>query len=161
MATVNIGRLRFVWKGTYSGATAYVVDDVVYYAGGSYVCIQNTTGNSPSTGVNTAYWNVMSVGGTDIVSLVGLTSGDIIVWNGTAWVRQGMGTAGQVLKVNSGGTALEYGTMDLSGYINAASGSGSAYGNSIPRIMSVSLTKSGQSAVLSVGTNCNCQCQCC
>jgi hypothetical protein len=158
MATVNIGRLRFVWKGTYSGATAYVVDDVVYFAGGSYVCIQNTTGNSPSVGVNTAYWNVMSVGGTDITSLVGLTSGDIIVWDGTAWVRLGKGTAGQVLKVNAGGTALEYGTMDLSGYVNAASGSIGAYGNSIPRVMSVNISKSGQSVVLSGSSNCNCQC---
>jgi len=159
MATVNIGRLRFVWKGTYSGATAYVVDDVVYYAGGSYVCIQNTTGNAPSTGVNTAYWNVMSVGGTDITSLVGLTSGDIIVWDGTAWVRLGKGTAGQVLKVNAGGTALEYGTMDLSGYVNAASGSVGAYGNAgPPRVMSVSISKSGQSVVMSGSSNCNCAC---
>jgi hypothetical protein len=158
MATVNIGRLRFVWKGTYSGATAYVVDDVVYFAGGSYVCILNTTGNAPSVGVNTAYWNVMSVGGTDITSLVGLTSGDIIVWNGTAWTRLGKGTAGQVLKVNSGGTALEYGTMDLSGYVNAASGSIGAYGNATPRVMSVSITKSGQSVVLSGSANCNCNC---
>jgi hypothetical protein len=161
MATVNIGRLRFVWKGTYSGATAYVVDDVVYYAGGSYVCIANTTGNAPSAAVNTAYWNVMSVGGTDIVSLVGLTTGDIIVWNGTAWERKGMGTANQVLKVNSGATGLEYGSIDLSGFMNAATGSGSAYGNAIPRISSVSLSKSGQTAVLSVGANCNCNCQCC
>lgn len=161
MATVNIGRLRFVWKGTYSGATAYVVDDVVYFAGGSYVCILASTGNAPSTGVNTAYWNVMSVGGTDITSLVGLTAGDIITWNGTAWVRLAKGTADQVLKVNSGGTALEYGTMDLSGYVNAASGSGSGYGNVTPRVSSVSLAKSGQTAVLTVGTNCNCNCQCC
>ena len=161
MATVNIGRLRFVWKGTYSGATAYVVDDVVYYAGGSYVCIQNTTGNAPSVAVNTAYWNVMSVGGTDIASLVGITTGDIIFWNGTAWTRQGIGTAGQVLKVNSGATGFEYGTVDLSAYINAASGSGSGYGNVTPRVSSVSLSKSGNTAVLSVGTNCNCNCQCC
>jgi hypothetical protein len=159
MATVNIGRLRFVWKGTYSGATAYVVDDVVYYAGGSYVCIQNTTGNSPSTGVNTAYWNVMSVGGTDIVSLVGLTSGDIIVWNGTAWVRQGMGTAGQVLKVNAGGTALEYGTVDLSNVVSSVSNSFSKSGNSTTIVQSASLSKSTNTNIhLTVNANCNCQC---
>lgn len=160
MATVNIGRLRFVWKGTYSGATAYVVDDVVYYAGGSYVCIQNTTGNAPSTGVNTAYWNVMSVGGTDIVSLVGLTSGDIIVWNGTAWVRQGMGTAGQVLKVNAGGTALEYGTVDLSNVVSSVSNTSTKVGNARAYVESVTLSKSTATNINGF-TYYNCNCQCC
>jgi hypothetical protein len=160
MATVNIGRLRFVWKGTYSGATAYVVDDVVYYAGGSYVCIQNTTGNSPSTGVNTAYWNVMSVGGTDIVSLVGLTAGDIIVWDGTAWVRQGMGTAGQVLKVNAGGTALEYGTVDLSNVVSSVSNTSTKFGNARNYVESVTLSKSTPTNINGY-TYYNCNCQCC
>jgi len=160
MATVNIGRLRFVWKGTYSGATAYVVDDVVYYAGGSYVCIQNTTGNAPSTGVNTAYWNVMSVGGTDITSLVGLTSGDIIVWDGTAWVRLGKGTAGQVLKVNAGGTALEYGTVDLSNVVSTADTTNSRSGNGGGQTVSyATLYKNTNTNVrLQLNTNCNCNC---
>jgi hypothetical protein len=46
MATVNIGKIKFNWKGTYSGATAYVVDDVVESSGSSYICILASTGNA-------------------------------------------------------------------------------------------------------------------
>ena len=29
MATVDVGAIRFNWRGAYAGGTAYVVDDVV------------------------------------------------------------------------------------------------------------------------------------
>ena len=54
MATVNLGRIKFVWQGAYSGATAYVADDVVSYNGSSYICILASTGNLPT---NTTDWN--------------------------------------------------------------------------------------------------------
>lgn len=37
----------------YDSGTAYVVDDVVTYSGGLYICISNTTGNDPT---NATYW---------------------------------------------------------------------------------------------------------
>ena len=37
MATVNLGSIKFNWKGTYAGGTAYKVDDVVSYNGSSYI----------------------------------------------------------------------------------------------------------------------------
>jgi hypothetical protein len=43
------------------------------------------------------------------------TAGDIIYRNATVPVRLGIGTAGQVLKVNSGATAPEWATMGASG----------------------------------------------
>ena len=52
MATVNLGSIKFKWKGTYSGATAYTVDDVVEYNGSSYICKLASTGNLPT---NTTY----------------------------------------------------------------------------------------------------------
>ena len=74
-------------------------------------------------------------------------------WAGTTeWTR-----------VNNRPTALSQFSNNLGNYgafINAASGSGSQYGNSAPRITSVSLYKSGTSAVISVGTACNCNCDC-
>jgi len=45
-----------VWKGTYSGATAYAVNDAVSYNGVSYICILATTGNLPT---NVTYWAAM------------------------------------------------------------------------------------------------------
>jgi len=99
MATVNLGLIKFRWQGAYAGGTAYVKDDVVSYNGSSYVCILASTGNLPT---DTTYWNVMAEAGTDadIASIAGLAQGDILYYNGTAWVRLGAGTSGQVLQTN-------------------------------------------------------------
>ena len=39
----------------------------------------------------------------------GQTAGDVVYYNGTDWVRLPKGTASQVLKMNSGATAVEWG----------------------------------------------------
>ncbi len=49
MATINLGAIKFNWKGAYAGGTAYTVDDVVSSGGSSYVCILASTGNAVST----------------------------------------------------------------------------------------------------------------
>ena len=51
MAEINLGAIKFNWKGAYAGGTAYVVDDVVSYLGSSYVCILASTGNVPTIGI--------------------------------------------------------------------------------------------------------------
>lgn len=58
-------------KGTYSGATAYVIGDFVTYNGSSYTCIANTTGNLPT---NTTYWALIaSKGDTGATGSTGST----------------------------------------------------------------------------------------
>ena len=57
MATLNLGNIKFNWKGAYAGGTAYVVDDVVSYSGSSYICKLASTGNLPTNGT---YWDQMS-----------------------------------------------------------------------------------------------------
>jgi hypothetical protein len=47
-------------KGEYSAITAYTVGDFVSYGGGYYTCIQNTTGNAPTTDDDNAYWNLVA-----------------------------------------------------------------------------------------------------
>ena len=37
MAEFKLGRLRFVWKGTWTAATAYVKDDIIRHGGKTYV----------------------------------------------------------------------------------------------------------------------------
>jgi hypothetical protein len=108
MATVNLGRIKFVWQGAYSGATAYVADDVVSYNGSSYICILASTGNLPT---NATYWNLMAQTGTDITSLAGLAQGDVLYYNGTSWVRLGAGTSGQFLKTNGASANPSWGTV--------------------------------------------------
>ena len=61
MATINLGNLTFTHKGDYAGGTAYVKNDVVYYAtnGNSYIAKGATTGNVPTS---TAHWDLFLAG---------------------------------------------------------------------------------------------------
>jgi hypothetical protein len=119
MATVNLGSIKFKWKGTYSGATAYTVDDVVSYNGSSYICILASTGNLPT---NATYFEQMSQAGTDGTDLTSTltTQGDILYRDGSGLQRLPKGTAGQVLQMNSGATAPEY--ADASGGVISTGG---------------------------------------
>ena len=112
MATIDLGKIKFNWRGTYAGGTAYVPDDVVYYmdgsVGSSYMCVANTTGNAPSSGGTLhASWQYLAKGQATSPTT---TQGDVIVRGASADARLAIGTAGQALKVNSSANGLEYGT---------------------------------------------------
>ena len=116
MATINLGAIKFNWKGAYNSSTSYAVDDVVSSGGNSYVCIQ--AHSNQAVGNATAYWNIMSSAGTNgtngsngtDVGTVITTQGDILYRDGSGLQRLAKGTAGQVLQMNSGATAPEYAT---------------------------------------------------
>lgn len=113
MATVNLGRIKFVWQGAYNGATAYVADDVVSYNGSSYICILASTGNLPT---NTTYWNQMSqagtngTNGTDVGTVI-TTQGDLLYRDASGLQRLGAGTSGQFLKTNGAGANPQWSTV--------------------------------------------------
>ncbi len=111
MATIDLGKIKLKWRGTYAGGTAYVPDDVVEYTDGtvtsSYICVTASTGNAPSSGGSAhSSWNYMAKG--QAVSPT-TTRGDIIIRGASVDERLAIGTAGQVLKVNSSANGLEYG----------------------------------------------------
>ena len=121
MATIDLGKIKFKWQGTYAGGTAYVPDDVVYYVdgsvGSSYMCVANTTGNAPSSGGTPhASWQYLAKGQATSPTT---TQGDIIVRGASADGRLAIGSAGQFVKVNSGANGLEYGTVQQN-YTNTA-----------------------------------------
>jgi len=97
MAQIDLGKIKFKWRGAYNGATSYVVDDVVESSGSSYVCIAATTGNAPP---NATYWELMANKGVDadLFSISGTVQGDIYYNNGSAIARLAPGTSGQFLK---------------------------------------------------------------
>ena len=112
MATVNLGKIKLKWRGTYAGGTAYTPDDVVAYTDGtvtsSYICVTASTGNAPSSGGSAhSSWNFLAKGQNASPTT---TQGDIIVRGASADQRLGVGSAGQVLKVNSSANGLEYGS---------------------------------------------------
>ena len=100
MATIDLGKVAFVWKGTYASGTTYESKDVVQYTDSGetssyvYVNASSASGQTPSTSgtVNTTYWAKMA-GGSSGIWASGLS----------------LGTANQVVKVNAGATALEFG----------------------------------------------------
>jgi hypothetical protein len=57
----NLGKIRFTYKGAYSGATEYQLNDVVKYQGSSYVYINQVAGSGNNPG-NTTYWSKMTDG---------------------------------------------------------------------------------------------------
>ena len=118
MATVNLGSIKFKWKGTYSGATAYTIDDVVEYNGSSYICILASTGNLPT---NATYFEQMSsagtngtngTNGTDLTTTL-TTQGDIVYRDASGLQRLGAGTSGQALI--TGGTGANPSWGDVGG----------------------------------------------
>ena len=67
MAEFKLGRLRFVWQGTWTTGTSYVKDDIVRNSGKTYVCtIAHTASSTFVTDLNTVptRWNLVSDGST-------------------------------------------------------------------------------------------------
>jgi len=131
MATVNLGRIKFVWQGAYNGATAYVADDVVSYNGSSYICILASTGNLPT---NATYWQQMSSAGTNGTNGTDLgttltTQGDIVYRSASGLARLGAGTNGQVLTTAGAGANPSWSTVSsdyvLLATVNSTSGASS------------------------------------
>ena len=104
MATINLGAIKFNWKGAYNSGTAYVIDDVVSSGGSSYICVASSIGNAVS---DTSYWAVMAQAGTDIGTTL-TTQGDVLYRDGSGLQRLAKGTSSQTLAMNSGATAPEW-----------------------------------------------------
>ncbi len=124
MATVDLGKIKQVFRGTYDNSATYAPDDLVAFTDGSvtstYICLTATTGNAPSSG-GTAHANWAYVAKGQAVSPT-TTQGDIIVRGASADGRLAIGAAGKALKVNSSANGLEYG--DAGAWTVIASGSG-------------------------------------
>ena len=116
MATINLGRIKPVFRGAYAGGTAYVVDDIVTHGNESFICIQAGTGNATS---NASYWTKLAAKGTDgtDVGTTITTQGDILFRDGSGLQRLAIGTANQELRVNSSANALEYHTPSAGGIL--------------------------------------------
>ena len=125
MATVNLGKIKLKWRGTWSSGGSYTADDVVEYTDGSvtssYIAVASSSNQTPSSGgtVNSSYWNYAAKGQNASPTT---TQGDLIVRGASADERLAIGAAGKVLKVNSGANGLEYG--DGSVWTEIASGTG-------------------------------------
>ena len=121
MATVNLGRIKPVFRGAYSGSTAYVIDDIVTHGNESFICIQAHGAGTQATS-QTAYWTKLAAKGTDgtDVGATITTQGDILYRDGSGLQRLAKGTASQVLAMNSGATAPEWAAAAEGGLVKIA-----------------------------------------
>ncbi len=111
MATINLGAIKFNWKGAYNNSTAYAVDDVVSSGGSSYVCILASTGNAVSNGT---YWQVMAEGGDVATTLT--TQGDVLYRDNSGLQRLAAGTNGQYLKTQGSGANPTWADVSVGAY---------------------------------------------
>ena len=103
MATIDLGKIKQGWRGTYNNSTAYAVDDLVEYTDGaitsSYICTTASTGNAPSSG-GTAHgsWAYVAKGAAGTPTT---TRGDIIRRGASADERLPKGSNGQYLQMGA------------------------------------------------------------
>ena len=91
MAEFKLGRIKFVWKNTWTTATVYYVDDIVRVGGKSYVCV---VGHTASADFNTdleaatTKWNLFSSGNNwrgDWTTSTLYQLGDLVKYGGNVY----------------------------------------------------------------------------
>ena len=89
MATIDLGKIKQVFRGTYNNATAYVPDDLVVFTDNNitstYICTTASTGNNPSSGGTAhANWAYIAKGVVDPVPSQSGQSGKFLTTNGSS-----------------------------------------------------------------------------
>ncbi len=89
MATIDLGKIKQVFRGTYNNATAYVPDDLVVFTDtnitSTYICTTASTGNNPSSGGTAhANWAYVAKGVADPIPSQSGNSGKYLTTNGSA-----------------------------------------------------------------------------
>ena len=104
MATLNLGRIKPVFRDAYSGSTAYVVDDIVTHGDECFICIQAHGAGEQATS-QTAYWKKLAAKGTDgtDVGTTITTQGDILYRDGSGLQRLAKPASDKFLQNTSGG----------------------------------------------------------
>ena len=110
MATVNLGRIKPVFRGAYDNSTAYVIDDIVTSGNETFIAIAATQGNATS---DASKWTKLAAKGADGTDVAATLANKEISFKTNAGALDGIpiGNAGEFLKVNSGATGYEFGAV--------------------------------------------------
>jgi len=125
------------WKNAWADATAYVLGDVVSYNNNAYIVVQAHTSdaasNRPDLDLTGTFWNIVSATAEETA----LTAdGDILYYSGAGPARLPIGEPGQILAVNSAGTAPEwknFGLIDNVYYVSKNGTDADGYGTTLDR----------------------------
>ena len=128
----NLGKLRFTYKGAYSGSTTYQTNDVVRYNNSLYVYI-NVGSNSGRVPTETDFWAKMVDGFKDPTTG---TNGHFVYTDGSAYqfraiseVPSQTGESGKFLKTNGtvSSWSNSFGTLGVTGDLEVGSTAGELY----------------------------------
>jgi len=150
MATIDLGKIKQVWRGTYNNSTAYVVDDLVEYTDSNitstYICVANSTGNAPSSGGTAhASWNYVAKGAAGDL---GLDSMNVYTSTGTStWTKPSGVTKVKVIVTGAGGGSSATGGNRIDDI-----GAGGASGGTAIKVIDVSSISTVTVTVGSGGT---------
>ena len=92
MAEFKLGRIKFVYQGTWTTGTSYVVDDVITNGGKTYICVQSNTASalfSTDLNANPTKWNLVADGTqwkNNWTATTAYNLGDMVLWGGTVYV---------------------------------------------------------------------------
>ena len=113
MATVNLGRIKPVFRGAYNNSTAYVIDDIVTSGNETFIAIAATTGNATSDASKWTKLAAKGADGADGTDVAATLANKEISFKTNAGALDGIpiGNAGEFLKVNSGATGYEFGAV--------------------------------------------------
>ena len=114
MATIDLGKLGFVNKGTYNNSTTYEKNDLVQFTDGgilsTYLYIDSTaqSGQAPSSsGTVGSRWVYFAKGVADAIA--GAGNNKVLVTDGSGSLSPlSIGSANQILQVNSGANGFEF-----------------------------------------------------
>ena len=89
MAEFKLGRIKFVWQGTWTSGNSYVPDDLVAVGGQTYICVTAHTASALfSTDLTSTYWQLTAGG----LSWKGAWTpsnlyqiNDLVQWGGTVY----------------------------------------------------------------------------
>jgi hypothetical protein len=101
MSSLDIGKIKFTWRGPYNDATAYEFDDVVYHDGSAFICVAETPVTASTPSDVSADWDKIAQG-SDLGAITDLTAGDMVYFDGTDFTRVPVGNDNQILQQASG-----------------------------------------------------------
>ena len=148
MATIDLGKIKQVWRGTYNNGTAYVVDDLVAYTDGqitsTYICVANSTGNAPSSsGTAHASWNYVAKGVADPIPSQSGNSGKVLKTDGSS-ISWGTDQGGKLLNSTSLTTT------------SATHTTSSSFGDALGFSLSITPSASSSKILILVSSNMEC-----
>ena len=89
MAQIDLGKLKFQWKGAWQSSTAYETDDVVEFEGSTFVVVANVPSNNVTNPKGSSLFEFMTVGldfkGT-FSSTTSYQKGDVVNYNNAVYV---------------------------------------------------------------------------